>query len=241
MDLETYEAEEAARLEERRLERLAALRKRMQIVSNKAAHTDAPEPELPQDQQDGEMSRTDYIRADRLATWESKVPVRWRNRGLAELPPDMRKEAMAWMKNHFPEGRNLILMGRTGSGKSSMAYAIAKELYLGGSKVKVWEAANLWENMRHSDESRQIFDSAKNCELLVLDELGAEKRSEWTDERLSLLVDHRWQWELPTIVGTNKNEDELYEYLPNRVYSRLMHGVVPLVVSGTDYRIYGDG
>ena len=183
-----------------------------------------------------QVSRTDELRLAREERWAEKIPPRWSNWKLSTLPKPLKREAVDWMVSDYPKGRNLILMGPTGSGKTSIAYAIAREMFINGSKVKIWQSADLLDKIRPSDSSRTVLESAKNCELLVLDDLGVEKDTEWTEERMFLILDHRWQWNLPTIIATNLSEDGMAERLSDRIYSRIHDGAKILVIQGKDYR-----
>lgn len=102
----------------------------------------------------------------------------------------------------------IILTGSYGSGKSHLAYAIAgKAVSLG-----IWTYINtvpaLLQMLRAGyDEEEWSFDrrfsDLKDAPLLVLDDLGAEKRTEWTDATLYELVNHRYMQRLPMVVTSN--------------------------------------
>lgn len=231
-----YEAEERERIEQNRRERLASVRQRMRIISNSAVDDEPEEETAPTEPETTEPSRTDIIRANREQKWLEKVPDKFRPADISTLPPKMRKAAVSWITNQFPHGQNLVLHGNTGGGKSTLAYAIAKELYVGGTVCKIWQTAALMKELRPNEGSRQIFDQVQNAGLLFLDDIGAEKESEWTEEQLFLIIDHRWQYNLPTIVATNLTEDALHDRLSDRIYSRLHHGAEIRLVTGQDYR-----
>ena len=202
-----------------------------------------PEEEMRQSEEAAEKSlddRRSYLRDARAKKWDSKVPPRWKDWTMTDLPKGFRHAANNWIANGFPNSQNLILSGPTGSGKTSMAYAIGKEIYLLGHKVKVWQSAELFDEMRSTDQSKTVLDSVKNADLLIMDDLGSERKTEWVEERLFLIIDYRWQWKLPIIVTTNFNAEQLPERVSDRIVSRLMDDSTFIVVDGKDYRTSAD-
>jgi DNA replication protein DnaC len=83
-----------------------------------------------------------------------------------------------------------------------------------------------------------LLGTAQEAPVLVLDDLGAERWTEWAEEQLFLLLDYRYRLESPTVVITN----EALETLPGRIYSRLGDRVLCQVAynPAPDYR-WGDG
>ena len=121
-----------------------------------------------------------------------------------------------------------------------MAYAIAREMYLLGYKVKIWQCAELFDELRMNELSKSVLESVKHADLLILDDLGSERKTEWVEERLFLIIDYRWQWKLPTIVTTNFTSEQFPDKVSERVISRLMDDSTFLVVDGKDYRNSAD-
>lgn len=117
-----------------------------------------------------------------------------------------------------------------------MAYAIGKVIYSLGHKVKVWSAAELFDEMRTAEQSKVVLQSVKSSPLLILDDLGSERKTEWVEERLFLIVDFRWQWRLPMIVTTNLTPETFQEKVSERVTSRLFEDCQYITVTGDDYR-----
>ncbi|MGQ9826036.1 MAG: ATP-binding protein, partial [Desulfotomaculales bacterium] len=84
---------------------------------------------------------------------------------------------------------------------------------------------------------RERLELLKTLELVVLDELGAEKSSEWVTERLYVIINARYNEMLPTIITSNLEMEEL-EALPGweRIVSRLFEMCHLVKVDGKDYR-----
>ena len=85
----------------------------------------------------------------------------------------------------------------------------------------------LLDNMRgaYNDLGRDIdewMDSVKNADLLLLDDLGAERANEWVRERIFVIVNHRYREELPTILTSNTGPKDLAAQLGERTASRII-------------------
>ena len=95
---------------------------------------------------------------------------------------------------------------------------------------------DLLDDLRPGDDARQRVRDCQETGLLVLDDLGAEKASEWTQERLYSVIDHRYSACLPLIVTGNLPPGKLAEQTGDRVASRRaeMCQVVPM--TGSDRR-----
>ena len=73
-------------------------------------------------------------------------------------------------------------------------------------------------------------------DLLHLDDLGAEKRTEWVLEQLYSIVNERWQDQRSLVVTTNATEGELKEQVGERIVSRLSEMCVTIPIMGNDLR-----
>ena len=95
---------------------------------------------------------------------------------------------------------------------------------------------DLLDDFRPGEASVSRVRDCQGADLLVIDDLGAEKPSEWTQERLYSVVDHRYANRLPLIVTGNLPPAKLAEQTGDRVASRLaqMCRVVPM--TGPDRR-----
>ncbi len=171
----------------------------------------------------------------RLDEWRRIVPARFALAVVGDLPEPVRAEVAAWVLG--PRDRNLVLCGPVGTGKSHAAAAAAFGRYSAGQSVAWWSVARLMDAMRPGDPDRaEVGRSVLTVDVLVLDDLAAEKPTEWTRERLDLIMDARWAAELPTIVTTNATPAALREVLDARFVSRLADGALVLTVTGPDRR-----
>ena len=123
----------------------------------------------------------------------------------------------------------LTLMSETGLGKSHLCIAICREWLKRGLPAKYCYVPELLDDIRGSyrkDEvtgqsHSQLLDMLGKVPLLVLDDLGTEKKSDWACETLQTIIDRRARSALPLVVTTNKALDELPNDPEGRIASRL--------------------
>ncbi len=128
-----------------------------------------------------------------------------------------RKYADNWEK-YKEEGTGLIFIGRYGTGKTHLAFAIANSLLIQGIPVIYETFINLMEKLKESynNEHLNYYEIIKlycECDLLIIDDLGKERLSEWVLEKLFQIVNTRYENMLPIIITTNYTEKELVKRL----------------------------
>ncbi|MFJ5845475.1 ATP-binding protein [Streptomyces sp. NPDC092903] len=122
-------------------------------------------------------------------------------------------------------GPSLLMAGVVGAGKTHQAYGAVRELVKSGVGVR-WRAttaADLYAELRPRQgvDSEQELAAISRCPLLILDDLGAAKASDWTEEITYRLINRRYNQMLPTLITTNLRIRDLRTYLGDRVASRL--------------------
>ncbi|MFD0377287.1 ATP-binding protein [Streptomyces sp. NPDC127112] len=138
------------------------------------------------------------------------------------------------------EGPSLLIVGPTGTGKTHQAYGAVRSLLAAGVRLR-WEAvtaADLYARLRPRpglDAERELHTLAR-CPLLVLDDLGAAKGSEWAEELTYRLINHRYEYLRPTVLTTNLAIDDLRTALGDRVASRLSEMTHRVILGGPDRR-----
>jgi DNA replication protein DnaC len=148
---------------------------------------------------------------------------------------------MRWKENR-EEGRGLYFCGDVGTGKTHLAVAVMNELMTRKRVPSLFVTVpELLDNMRgaYNDPGRDIddwMDSVKNADLLLLDDLGAERANEWVRERIFVIVNHRYREELPTIFTSNTGPKDLASQLGERTASRIIAMCDWISLEGEDYR-----
>ena len=116
------------------------------------------------------------------------------------------KTARAYSRN--PEGWLTLFSPTSGSGKTHLAVAIASAMEQDGKKIFFAFVPELMDYLRsafspsNSMNSGKIFDEVKRSSMLILDDLGVERDSEWSQERLYQIIVHRQNYRLPTVITT---------------------------------------
>jgi DNA replication protein DnaC len=117
----------------------------------------------------------------------------------------------------------LVLQGVNGCGKTHLAAAIANYRLKAGEAVKFVVVPDLLDHLRStfSPESPvtydQLFEEVKNAPLLILDDLGKQSTTPWAQEKLYQIINHRYNYQLPTVFTTNFKTDELDPPISSRL------------------------
>ena len=154
--------------------------------------------------------------------------------------------AKNYVKNFSKKKDNLLLIGKTGTGKTHISTAIAREIITLGYDVIYDSTQNIISDFE-SDKFRNGYSQYEpksekylECDLLIIDDLGTEFSSQFTVACLYNLLNTRLNRGLATIISTNLSSDELTQKYEDRIYSRIVgSGCRVLVFKGKDKRIYG--
>lgn len=196
-------------------------------------------------------SRANRRRARGIA---SAIPPRYRGVGfdrpplsdLARAPASapVVEEVRAFVSEldeRLAEGRGLWLMGDVGTGKTALAMLVSKAAVEAGRSVAIYSLPRLLARIRRTydaeageDSYLDFFRRLTSVDLLHVDDLGAEKRSDWVLEQLYAIVDERYQTQRSIVVTTNLEVDRLEEQIGPRTVSRLAE------ICGDPLPLYGD-
>ena len=136
------------------------------------------------------------------------------------------------------EKNGIILSGDSGIGKTHLAAAISNELINRRVAVFFVNAPEVYDRIRDEIGNKDYTKATmKSCELLILDDLGKEKRSEWTDQILYEVVNNRYEAKKPIIITTNYSAKELATRIDKAVLSRLFEMCVFINMQGEDRRM----
>ena len=146
---------------------------------------------------------------------------------------------------HWAEFRNnstgLLLWGDVGTGKSFIAGCIANALLDKGVPVLMTNFARLLNKLTdmYSGDRNAYIDSFKKYPLMIIDDLGMERDSEFAREQVFSVIDSRYRSQLPMIVTTNLSLEELKDTADlskARIYDRVMERCLPIKVNEQNIR-----
>jgi len=143
------------------------------------------------------------------------------------------------------EGRGLWLFGDTGTGKTTLAMLISKAAIERGRSVAIYSLPKLLARIRQTYDSEpggdsylSFFERLTSVDLLHIDDLGAEKRSDWVLEQLYALINERYEAQRSMLITTNLAHEELEDQIGVRTVSRLNQMCDEVSLFGGDRR-YG--
>ncbi len=213
-------------------------------------HPCTPECEKKNDQREWEHMRRDA----RVATLRNRSGLSKRMRGysFANFKPYFSPSAAraaekvenylkSWEENR-EFGKGLYFCGGVGTGKTHLAVAVMNELMQRKRVPSLFVTVpEFLDNLREAymipgRDLDEWMDTVKNADLLVLDDLGSERPTEWVRERLFVIVNHRYREALPTLFTSNIGPRDLATQLGERTASRIIAMCDWISLEGDDYR-----
>lgn len=168
--------------------------------------------------------------------WEAVVSSRLAGARADDLDGALADAVEEWRREPW---RNLILLGAVGTGKTHAAAAALRLAFDDDRTTAFYPVVELLDAMRpHGDP--EAYERCQRVQYLALDDLGAERPTDWSAERLYALVNRRWLKEQTTIVTSNLSaaggKGPFVDAVGPRMYSRLVHDAVVAQVAGADRR-----
>jgi len=132
----------------------------------------------------------------------------------------------------------LILTGRAGHGKTYLACCIANVLIRKNIATlftvvpdlldQIKSTYNKGEGQDYSE--KDLLDTAREVQVLILDDLGAHQYTEWAQGKLFTILNHRINFNLPTVITTNLSLEEMDKFIGERAASRIIQLCQPIKV-----------
>lgn len=176
-----------------------------------------PEGETPEDVQ----ARRAIQASNRASRWRSRLPIMYAEASLDDLDPTTQHAGA--LRHWLNSGQaTLILAGSVGTGKTHAAYALLNEAVAQG----VWAVACTVYDLERGywpDGDRDLVHQARECDLLLLDDLGATKASDAAVANLTALLDARLNAGRRQVITTNSKGADLVEAWGGRAMDRLRY------------------
>jgi DNA replication protein DnaC len=204
-----------------------------------------------------DVARPCECRGRRLAQARSRgvasvIPAKYRGVGF-DRPPVLTmertvvgvvREYVEAIDENLDAGRGLWLMGDVGTGKTTLAMLVSRHALEAGRSVAIYSLPRLLSRIRRTFEAEagedtylDFFERLAYVDLLHIDDLGAEKRSDWVLEQLYAIVNERYESQRAMVVTTNLEQSALEEQIGARTVSRLVEICGdPLPLFGEDMR-----
>lgn len=139
----------------------------------------------------------------------------------------------------MPEGW-LLLFGGTGTGKSFYAACICNELIDRGHRCKFTSVSEIADMVFAAEEKAAVYDDLSRYEVVVLDDLGAERNTEYMKEITFRVIDCLMRNAVSVVITTNLSVKELVQTQDTdlqRIYSRICKRAIPIPIVGGDRRV----
>jgi DNA replication protein DnaC len=199
----------------------------------------------------------------------SRLPARYEECSFASfeaMTPSLRAavEKCLLYCNNYPhlgsteEGLGILFTGDNGVGKTHLAVSVLRELAdKKGVRGQFWDFHELMREIKSSydPETRttevQVLAPVVEADVLLLDDLGAWKMTDWMNDTLFYILNSRYLAKRPTLITTNfqdvdrqtaaaadnlRRKEYLIDRIGQRLRSRLMEMCLVVPVDGTDYR-----
>lgn len=146
-----------------------------------------------------------------------------------------------WAGAFKPGIRGRIFMGANGVGKSWTAGALARLACLGGASVRWVKWSELLDDLRDcyaaQEPEHAVTMPLLSCDLLVVDDLGQEQKTEWSGVACERILGRRLEDGGTTLITTNAvSDEELREIVGARVFSRAVGACERIRMTGRDLR-----
>lgn len=138
------------------------------------------------------------------------------------------------------KNQGLLMYGGVGTGKSYASACIANYLMEHGTSVVMTSFVKLIEQAQSGKDAEQmLYSKLGNAKLVIFDDLGAERNTDYALERVYSLIDHRYRQGLPMIITTNLTPKEMMsepDVRLSRIYDRIFETCYPMQFKGDSWR-----
>lgn len=162
------------------------------------------------------VDQENWAPVERVKAWKLGAPVGLYLHG----PPGSGKShALKAMLNQFVDWK--MALAEDGRSSPLRAFWVSMSFYLDRLRADKTEAK----------------DKALRAPILFLDDLGASTQTDWAQDQVFQLLDHRADRSLQTLITSNLTVDEIGQHYNERISSRLRQLCIPVAMTGRDRRI----
>lgn len=151
------------------------------------------------------------------------------------------RAARSYAESFDPDKSDTLIMhGGTGTGKTTLAKFIANRVIDRGYTVWFTSISEIECRLWPTGDREGVYSRIRNTDLLVLDDFGFERRTEYMNDIVYSVINARYVTGKPMIITTNLEARELIkgaDINTSRVLSRIDENAVPLLVEGEDRRL----
>lgn len=140
----------------------------------------------------------------------------------------------------YKDNQGILLWGTVGTGKSFIAACIANELLDRMVPVIMTSFVKILQNIQGNPDEEKVFMNRLNdASLLIIDDLGTERNTDYALEKVYNIIDSRYRLGKPLILTTNMTVSEMQENTDiryKRIYDRIFEMCFPVRISGKSWR-----
>ena len=183
-----------------------------------------------------------YVRRLKAAGLQERYLREWTFESAGDTPTvQMGKRYVEQWEQAREQNLGLLFWGDIGTGKSFLAACIANALLEKGIPVLMTNFSKILNQMgaMYSDEKYHYIASFNQFSLLIIDDLGIERNTDYALEQVYAVIDERYKARLPLIITTNLTISQLRnpeDAAHARIYSRVLEMCTPVHVPGIDRR-----
>jgi DNA replication protein DnaC len=194
--------------------------------------------------------RKQIIALRKARSLSAVIPRRYQDVGFERYPVTEIDPAVVTATRRFADaiddrldaGRGLWFMGSVGTGKTTLAMLVSKAALKAGRSVAIYSLPRLLNEIRDTHRAERshvdLLDRLTAVDLLHIDDVGAERTTDWVLEELYSIVNARYEDQRSMVITTNISDREaLCEQLTARTVSRLTEMCDELPLLGHDLRM----
>jgi len=168
-----------------------------------------------------------------------KIPQRWKDKSFENFKVGHNREIFDYLKNWNNKNLGVYLFGKCGTGKTHLLFAfIIKnwKIFTHYSWLPIVQIPQILSEFKVCFDIRMV-NKYKLSPILIIDDFGIEKVTDWSLEQIYLIIDYRYQHCLPTFFSSNCSLGEAGKRFNLRIASRICEMCNVFEIIGVDNRI----